>query len=110
MKFVQQKPVAVHPMKEFRRVPLSQLRRRLQVEEYERETPFDPAACAPAMVRIRMRQGAGEAAVPVVREGQKIKKGQVAGRVEDSKLGAHVHASIAGKVRMVTPEYVEIVA
>ena len=110
LKFVQQKPVAVHPMKEFRRVPLSQLRRRLQVEEYERETPFDPARCQPAVVRIRMRQGAGEAAVPVVREGQKIKKGQVAGRVEDSKLGAHVHASIAGKVRMVTPEYVEIVA
>jgi Na+-translocating ferredoxin:NAD+ oxidoreductase RnfC subunit len=110
LKFVQQKPVAVHPMKEFRRVPLSQLRRRLQVEEYERETPFDPARCQPAVVRIRMRQGAGEAAVPAVREGQKIKKGQVAGRVEDSKLGAHVHASIAGKVRMVTPEYVEIVA
>jgi hypothetical protein len=34
----------------------------------------------------------------------------VAGRVEDSKLGAHVHASIGGKVRAVTPEYVEIVA
>jgi len=110
LKFVQQKPVVVHPMKEFRRVPLAQLRRRLQVEEYERETPFDSAACSPAMVRIRMKQHAGEAAVPVVREGQKIKKGQVAGRVEDSKLGAHVHASIGGKVRAVTPEYVEIVA
>ncbi|HEY1220287.1 MAG: 4Fe-4S dicluster domain-containing protein [Bryobacteraceae bacterium] len=110
LQFVQQKPVVVHPMKEFRRVPLKQLRRRLQVEEYERETPFDPARCQPAVVRIRMRQHAGEAAVPVVREGQKIKKGQVAGRVEEAKLGAHVHASIGGKVRAVTPEYVEIVA
>jgi len=110
LQFVQQKPVVVHPMKEFRRVPLKQLRRRLQVEEYERETPFDPARCQPAVVRIRMRQHAGEAAVPVVREGQKIKKGQVAGRVEAAKLGAHVHASIGGKVRAVTPEYVEIVA
>ncbi len=35
LKFVQQKPVEVHPMKEYRRVPLSQLRKRLQVEEYE---------------------------------------------------------------------------
>jgi Na+-translocating ferredoxin:NAD+ oxidoreductase RnfC subunit len=110
LKFVQQKPVTVHPMKEYRRVPLAQLRRRLQIEEYERETPFDPAECRPAMVRIRMRQHAGEAAVPAVREGQKVKKGQVAGRVEDSKLGAPVHASISGKVRAVTPEYVEIVA
>src|SRR5690349_14594595 len=39
LKFVQQKPVQVHPMKEYRRVPLSQLRKRLQVEQYEGETP-----------------------------------------------------------------------
>jgi len=39
-----------------------------------------------------------------------VKRGQVVGRVEDSKLGAHVHASIDGKVRRVTPECVEIVA
>jgi len=110
LQFTQQKPVTVHPMKEYRRVPLAQLRKRLQVEEYERETPFDPAQCEPAAVRIRLRQHAGEAAVPAVREGQRIKKGQVAGRVEDSKLGAPVHASISGKVRAVTPEYVEIVA
>jgi len=63
------------------------------------------------MVRIRMRQGAGEAAVPVVRVRAEIKKGQVADASKDSKLGAHVHASIArARVRMVTPEYVEIVA
>jgi len=39
-----------------------------------------------------------------------VKKGQVVGRVEESKLGANVHASIDGKVRAVNPEYVEIVA
>jgi Na+-translocating ferredoxin:NAD+ oxidoreductase RnfC subunit len=61
------------------------------------------------MVRIRMKQHAGEAAVPVVREGQKVKRGQVAGRVDQAKLGAHVHASISGTVRAVTAEYVEIV-
>ena len=46
LKFVQQKPVEVHPMKEYRRVPLSQLRKRLQVEEYERETPFEDVELA----------------------------------------------------------------
>jgi Na+-translocating ferredoxin:NAD+ oxidoreductase RnfC subunit len=55
-----------------------------------------------------MRQHAGEAAAPTVKEGQKLKKGHLVGRVEDSKLGAHVHASIDGTVRKVTPEYVEI--
>jgi Na+-translocating ferredoxin:NAD+ oxidoreductase RnfC subunit len=110
LKFVQQKPVELHPMKEDRRVPLAQLRRRLQVEQYEGETPFEEVDFHPAAVRIQMRQHAGQPAAPVVREGQKVKRGQVVGRVEESKLGAHVHSSIDGKVRKVTPERVEIVA
>jgi Na+-translocating ferredoxin:NAD+ oxidoreductase RnfC subunit len=97
-------------MKEYRRVPLAQLRRRLQVEQYEGETPFEEVDFHPAAVRIQMRQHAGQPAAPVVREGQKVKRGQVVGRVEESKLGAHVHSSIDGKVRKVTPERVEIVA
>jgi Na+-translocating ferredoxin:NAD+ oxidoreductase RnfC subunit len=110
LKFVQQKPVEVHPMKEYRRVPLSQLRKRLQVEDYEGETPFQNVECRPAAVRIKLKQHAGQAAVAAVQEGKKVKKGQVVGRVEDSKLGANVHASIDGKVRAVTPDYIEIVA
>jgi Na+-translocating ferredoxin:NAD+ oxidoreductase RnfC subunit len=110
LKFVQQKPVQVHPMKEYRRVPLAQLRRRLHVEEYETETPFEEVRYQPAAVRIKMRQHAGEPAVPAVREGESVKAGQVVGRVAEGKLGANVHASIGGAVRSVTPERVEIVA
>jgi Na+-translocating ferredoxin:NAD+ oxidoreductase RnfC subunit len=110
LKFVQQAPVEVHPMKEYRRVPLSQLRRRLQVEEYERETPYEPANWLPSVVRIKLKQHAGQAANPTVQEGRKVKKGQLVGRVENGKLGANVHASIDGKVRAVTSEYVEISA
>jgi Na+-translocating ferredoxin:NAD+ oxidoreductase RnfC subunit len=110
LKFTQQKPVEVHPMKEYRRVPLAQLRKRLQVEEYESETPFDPAECRPAAVRIKLKQHAGQASEAAVKVGDVVQKGQLMGRVPEQKMGAHVHASIAGKVRAVTPEYVEIVA
>jgi len=110
LKFVQQKPVEVHPMKEYRRVPLAQLRRRLQVEDYERETPFEKTDWRPTTARIKLRQHAGETATAAVQEGKKVKRGQVVGRVPEGKLGANVHASIDGKVRAVTPEYVEIVA
>jgi len=110
IKFVQTRPVEVHPMKEYRRVPLLQLRRRLQVEEYEAETPFETVECHPAVARIKMRQHAGQPAVPVVQEGKKVKKGQVVGRVDASKLGVNIHASIDGRVRTVTPDYVEVVA
>ena len=110
LKFTQQRAVEVHPMKEYRRVPLTQLRRRLQVEEYEKETPFDAMECHPKMARIRLKQHAGEPAVAVVAAGAKVRNGQVVGRVAEGKLGAHVHASIDGKVRAVTADWVEIVA
>jgi biotin carboxyl carrier protein len=110
LKFVQTKPVQVHPMKEYRRVPLLQLRRRLQVEEYEKETPFSHVDLRPSVVRIKMRQHTGAAAAPAVSVGDRVKQGQVVGRVEESKLGVNVHSSIAGKVRAATPEFVEVVA
>ena len=110
LKFVQQAPVEVHPMKEYRRVPLAQLRKRLQVEDYERETPYEPGTSETAMVRIKLRQHAGQAAAPAVQEGKRVKKGQIVGRVEEGRLGANIHASIDGKVRAVTADYIEIVA
>ena len=95
-------------MKEYRRVPLAQLRRRLQVEEYESETPYQDLQHRPAAVRLKMRQHAGQPAVPAVSQGQKVKKGQVVGRVDRAQLGADIHSSIDGKVRTVTPDFVEI--
>jgi Na+-translocating ferredoxin:NAD+ oxidoreductase RnfC subunit len=109
LKFTQQKPVEVHPMKEYRRVPLAQMRRRLRIEEYEREAPFEIVDARPEAVRIKLRQHAGEAAAAVVETGKKVKTGQTVGRVAAGKLGADVHASIDGKVRAVTADYIEIV-
>ena len=43
-------------------------------------------------------------------EGRQGEAGTGGGAGGRSKLGAHVHASIDGKVRAVTPEWVEIVA
>jgi Na+-translocating ferredoxin:NAD+ oxidoreductase RnfC subunit len=110
LKFVQQKPVQVHPMKEYRRVPLSMLRKRLKVEEYEAETPFEKLAYHPAAVRIKLRQHAGVAAKPVIEQGAQVRKGQAIGRVDAKELGAAVHASIDGRARRITEEFIEIVA
>jgi len=110
LKFAQGKPVAPHPMKEYRRVPLASLRRRLRIQEYERDAPFAEIECRPAVVRVKMRQHTGEPAVPTVRAGQKVKEGDMIGRAAEGKRGANIHASITGKVRAVTPECVEIEA
>jgi Na+-translocating ferredoxin:NAD+ oxidoreductase RnfC subunit len=98
LRHTQTLPVTVHPMKEYRRVPLAMLRRRLKVEQYEAETPFDPASFEPSRVTIMLRQHAGRPAVPIVKKGSKVNKGQAVGHVPEGELGADVHASIAGKV------------
>ena len=110
IKFVQQKPVRVHPMKEHRRVPLSLLRKRLKVEEYEGEAPFDDRQFDPSVVRIKRLQHTGKPAVPVVRVGEKVSRGAVIGTVELSDLGANIHASIDGAVKRISDRFIEIEA
>src|SRR3990170_2120766 len=110
IKFVQQKPVRVHPMKEHRRVPLSLLRKRLKVEEYEGEAPFDDRQFDPSVVRIKRLQHTGKPAVPVVRVGVKVSRGAVIGTVELSDLGANIHASIDGAVKRISDRFIEIEA
>ncbi len=108
IRFEQRAPVRVHPMKQARRVPLSQLRRRLKIEEYERPTPYEALSWQPERVRILLKQHAGRPAEPAVREGERVPKGAVLGRVGPQDLGADVHASIAGTISRVTGTYIEI--
>jgi Na+-translocating ferredoxin:NAD+ oxidoreductase RnfC subunit len=110
IKFVQQKPVRVHPMKEHRRVPLSLLRKRLKVEEYEGEAPFDDRPFDPPVVRIKLLQHTGKPAVPAVRRGEKVRRGAVIGTVEPSDLGANIHASIDGTVKSISDRFIEMEA
>ncbi|HFB99094.1 MAG TPA: NADH dehydrogenase subunit [Bryobacterales bacterium] len=108
IKFEQQRPVKVHPMKEARRVPLAMLRKRLKIEEYESETPFDPVEHAPLRVRLLLSQHVGKPASPVVEQGDSVRLGQVVAEVGEKDLGVNIHASIDGKVAAVTDSYIEI--
>ncbi|MGH9675154.1 MAG: 4Fe-4S dicluster domain-containing protein, partial [Bryobacteraceae bacterium] len=110
IKFVQQKPVRVHPMKESRRVPLDMLRKRLKVEQYERETPYEAVTVEPRSVRLKLKQHAGAPAKARVAKGRKVKTGDLVASVEPPAMGASIHASIGGVVGEVTDTYVEIEA
>jgi Na+-translocating ferredoxin:NAD+ oxidoreductase RnfC subunit len=110
IKFVQKQELRVHPMKEHRRVPLSQLRRRLKVEDYERETPYKEADFAVSSVRILLSQHVGKPATAAVREGESVYVGDVVGKVDPSEVGVNIHASIKGTVRDVTDDHVIIEA
>ena len=110
IRFQQERPVRVHPMKEYRRVPQSMLRQRLAVEEYDAHTPFTERGPQPARVKLLTKQHAGVAAMPAVAEGVRVHAGDPVAKMEAGALGANIHASIDGRVVRVTAEFVELEA
>ena len=110
VRFEKQNEPHVHPMKESRRVPLVMLRRRLKIEEYETETPYEAVEWRPRQVRLLLSQHVGKPAAPVVKEGQRVAAGDEVAAVGEKELGASVHASIDGVVSAVTDRFIEIQA
>jgi Na+-translocating ferredoxin:NAD+ oxidoreductase RnfC subunit len=108
MKYVQPHAVKVHPMKEYRRVPLSMLRQKLRVERYESETPFRAVDFTPPLVRIRLSQHVGKPAAPVVKKGDRVSCGQLVAQVGEKDLGVNIHASVDGTVEGVSRDCIEI--
>ncbi len=99
-----------HPVRDFRKVPVSKLVKRLGLEDYNKDAPWTDISCKPSKVKILMSQHIGSPCVPSVKEGQKVEKGSVVGAVTADKLGCPVHASISGTVGKVNEKYVEIYA
>lgn len=108
IRYAQEKEVRPHPMKEYRRVPLKQLRRRLKVEEFESDAPFKELEHLPRVVTLKLSQHVGAPARPVVKAGARVEQGAVVARVGESDLGADLHASLGGTVDSVTNEFIRI--
>ncbi len=108
VKYVQKNEPRIHPMKEYRRVPLSMLRKRLKIEEYEADTPYDAVELHPAAVRILLRQHAGAPARPTVSEGARVAQGQTIADVGDKELGCAIHSSIDGVVSKIDAQSITV--
>ncbi|MBN2571409.1 MAG: 4Fe-4S dicluster domain-containing protein [Ignavibacteriales bacterium] len=107
-KYEQKIPVKVHPMKEARKVPLKSLMQRLDLLEYEKQTPFNADKFVTNEVKILLKQHIGTKATPVVKVGEKVEKATLIGDIEEGKLGAKIHASISGSVGEITAEFIVI--
>lgn len=58
--------------------------------------------------KFLMNQHIGSPAIPLVREGELVKRGQmIAGKAPDA-IGSNIHSSVNGKVMCVTDEYIEV--
>jgi cobalamin reductase len=108
IKFVQQKPVKVHPIKDGRRVPLKQLIMKLKLQDYDVEAPFNSKDISVSKVKVPLQQHIGKPARAIVKAGEVVEAGQLIGEISDNELGANVHSSINGKVTGVTEKFILI--
>jgi Na+-translocating ferredoxin:NAD+ oxidoreductase RnfC subunit len=92
--------ITPHPLAEFRRVPTRRLIAKLGLGEFNNVGPLDEHVFSPRTVRLLLKQHAGLPAVPVVKSGEKVREGDLLAVPEQGKLGARVHASIDGVVKV----------
>lgn len=90
--------VKAHPMGGGRHVPLKALIRKLGVGVYDHPAPWREVNCRPAKVVLPLSQHVGAPAVPLVKPGDKVSRGQLIAEIPKDKLGARIHASIDGIV------------
>ncbi|EHQ52826.1 electron transport complex protein RnfC [Ectothiorhodospira sp. PHS-1] len=74
----------------------------VKLPDHKAESTTEPVAAAPLPQRLilPLRQHIGEAAVPVVKRGEHVKKGQLIAR-SDTYVGAHLHAPTSGRIALI---------
>ena len=92
--------ITPHPLAEFRRVPMRRLIARLGLGEFNNVGPLKEHVFSPRTVNVLLKQHAGLPAVPVVKSGDRVRAGDLLAAPPQGKLGARVHASIGGVVKV----------
>lgn len=99
---------AVKESRQYRRVPEERLLARLGLKEYDKDALLSEEVVYARLVRIKLSQHIGAKAVPVVKEGENVSKGQmIAAPAEGLSVG--IHSSLNGRVSEITDQYIVIV-
>ncbi|MCG8471089.1 MAG: SLBB domain-containing protein [Desulfobacterales bacterium] len=87
-----------HPMRETRYIPTKRLMQRLDILKYDTHPGMPEETFVPERVAIPLAQHIGAPATCLVKEGDRVKKGDFIGEIPEKALGARIHASIDGVV------------
>ncbi len=102
---VEAAPVAEE--RQYRKAPMERLMARLDLTRYDKPAPITEMAGEIRKVKLMCSQHIGAPAVPVVKEGDRVEKGQMVAEPANG-LSVAIHASIDGKVTEVTEKYIII--
>ena len=95
------KPDAVHPMREYKRFPIKKLITDLGLKTYKVAAPMTELTKEIDHVSIPVAMHIGAPAVPCVNVGDAVARGDVIAKPAEGKLGACIHASISGTVKAI---------
>jgi len=100
------KDLTVNEFRDYRKVPVSRLEKRLEVDRYDSSAPLEEFNGDVSEVKLYLLQHVGVPSVPVVSAGDKVEKGQVVAEIPEGKTGARVHSSISGTVTEITDSHI----
>ena len=92
--------ITPHPLAEFRRVPMRRLIAKLGLGEFNNVGPLVEHSFSPRSVNVLLKQHAGLPSIPVVKSGGWVRAGDLLAMPPQGKLGARIHASIDGIVKV----------
>ncbi|MCG8483150.1 MAG: 4Fe-4S dicluster domain-containing protein [Clostridia bacterium] len=97
-------------MMEYRKIPVKRLVARLGLKKYDVDAPFTRYEENLKKAVILLNQHQGAPVVSVVEKGMNVEKGQLIAKIDGEKLGANIHASIAGVITDISDASITIEA
>lgn len=101
-------PSSTRYLFEAKRVPSQRLISRLGLSQYNVPAPLKEVDFQPSVVVLPLKQNAGAPSRPIVKVGERVKRGQLIAEPPAEALGVALHASIDGKVNEITENYIKI--
>ncbi len=96
-------------MARYRLIPVKRLITKLGLSDWYQDAPIKEMNIEPAQVVLPLRQHIGAPAVPAVKQGDRVSRGQCIADVPQGALGVPLHASIDGVVASVTDQAISVV-
>ena len=102
--------IEAHPLPErnMRRLTTSRLRKKLDLEKYNNPSLITDEEVKVKTLYVSLRQNIGAPSVPVVKEGDSVKMGDMIASAPEKALGLPIHAPVDGKVLKVSNDMIVI--
>lgn len=103
-------PTTPDPERDNRLVPVSRMKGRLGVAEFDKPIRFVPNfSVRQQLFTLLLSQHIGKPSLPIVQSGDEVEVGQMIAKAAEG-ISAALHTPVAGKVLSVTDSYIQIKA